>query len=520
MTSQAGTSQKVAGKPNPSLKPPGNPNRFKDFFNKVFCRGGGKNNNTSVSIMPSKGVLCYAYIVVDDVSIEFSVPKQSVTRSGQHEFTLDHLEVDKKNLDTFSLSGKFEFVVRHDGQELTRQNVDVNVVTGKAEGGTGMANMDQTASIFAEDLIIVYGFYTAGSGQAGLPKQHQCYVTVTRNYENWMRDVVPSDDEKACQPFTKMVLPSSHDIGMNSMQTAMELLKHAGTGAIKEVLGINLPHALDIFNKIGDGAVNKIAPNIIRALAITQKDSLDTILKIGARYFEFRPAKCYRKLQAISDLEDTWYFQHGAIPGMLYRQFLSDIVQFLQDHRDEIVVIQLRWDGVPGDCPRPSDDDLRDMLNAALQDKDVQSGTSDDMTSKSIRDLRNENKRLIVLQNIGQTSNYDDAANATLTGDTMVAKLNEMAQNPPQDAPLFLIQCQATATNIRDVVIVSVLDAGISTSPILATKPICDSKILPLLSGETGRQLVSGDGLVAVMNDFFDGATADVAVGLCRERLG
>ena len=469
--------------------------------------------------MPSKGVRCFTYLAVDGVEVEFSVPKQSVKRDNQHDFNIDQLEVDKKNLGTFDFNGEFSFTVRRDGRELTRQWVQVNAMTGKLGDGT-MKNMDQTSSIFAGDLIIVYGFYDAGPGHAGLPKQHQCYVTVTRNYENWMREVIPQDDDKSNRPFHRMVLPSSHDIGMNSMETSLALLKNAGTGVIKEVLGRELPSIFDIFNRVGDGAVNRIAPDIIRALAVTQKDSLDTVLKIGARYFEFRPAKCHRQMQRVSPLEDTWYFQHGAIPGMPYRQFLSDVIQFLQDHSDEIVVVQNRWDGVPGDCPRPNDDELRDVLNDVLRDKDLQVGDEGDMMNKSIRDLRNERKRLIVLQNARQVSNYDDAANATLTGETMVSKLQDMSNNPPSGHPIILLQCQATATNIRDVIIASVLDSDVSTSPILATKAVCDNKILPLLRGDVGKKLTREDGVVVLMNDFLDGATVDVAIGMCRDRLG
>jgi hypothetical protein len=469
--------------------------------------------------MPSKGVLCFAYIAVDGIELQFTVPKQSVIRRTQHEFSIDHLEVDKKNIGTFAFTGRFEFVVRHDGRELTKQWVDVNVMTGNLGDGS-MKNMDQTPSIFAEDLIIAYGFYDAGPGHAGLPKQHQCYVTVTKSYENWMRDVIPQNDDKSNRPFSKMVLPSSHDIGMNSMATSTALLKNAGTGIIKEVLGRELPQIFDVFNKLGDGAINKIAPDIIRALAITQKDSLDTILKIGARYFEFRPAKCHRQMQLVSPLEDTWYFQHGAIPGMPYRQFLTDIVNFLSSHGDEIVVVQNRWDGVPAECPRPSDDDLRSVLNDVLQGKDLQVGNEGDMMNKTIRDLRNEKKRLIITQNANQVSNYDDAANATLTGDSMVAKLNDMANHPPSGHSILLLQCQATATNIRDVIIASVVDADVSTSPILATKPICDNKILPLLRSDTGKNLIKDEGVVVILNDFFDGATADIAINMCRDRLG
>jgi hypothetical protein len=469
--------------------------------------------------MPSKGVQCYSYIAVPGVEIEFSVPEQSVTKRDQQQYCADHLEVESSNLGAFKFTGRFEFKIRRDGRQLANQWVDINSMTGNLENGT-MNNLEQTPSTFVEDLIVSYGFYDAGPGLAGLPKQHQCYVTVTRNNENWMRDVIPPGSEKANKAFHKMVLPSSHDIGMNSLQTAQALLQNAGTGVIKEMLGRSLPGAFDIINKVADGGVQHIAPDIIRALAVTQKDSLDTILKIGARYFEFRPAKCHREMQKVSPLEDTWYFQHGAIPGMLYKAFLSDIVNFLSEHNDEIVVIQNRWDGVPGECPRPNDDELRNVLNDVLHGKDIQVGNEEDMMRKSVKDLRNDRKRIIVLRDVNQVSNYDDAANATLTGDSMVSKLNDMSRDPPRGHPITLLQCQATATNIRDVIIASVLDSDVSTSPILATKPVCDSKILPLLRGECGKNLTREESVVVLLNDFFDGATADVAIGLCRERLG
>lgn len=469
--------------------------------------------------MPSKGVLCFSYVAVDGIEIQFDVPKQSAKKTDQYQFGFDHLEVDASNLGLLKIVGRFQFVVRRDGRELTKQWVDVNVLTGKLVAGT-MVNMEQTPAVLTEDLIIVYGLYEAGPGLAGLPNQHECYVTVTRNYEDWMRDVIPQDGDKSNRPFSRMILPSAHDIGMNSMQTCMSLLKHAGTGLLKDLFGRSIPFVSDIFNRIGDGAINQIAPNIIRALAITQKDSLDTILKIGARYFEFRPAKCHRQLQAVSDLEDTWYFQHGAIPGMPYKQFLSTVIQFLADHENEIIVVHLRWDGVPAECPRPTPSDLLDVLNPLLEGRNLQLGSQEDMQRLSIRDLRSTQKRFIMLQNAAQISNYDDTANATLTGDSMVSRLNSMADNPPSEYSLLLLQCQATATNIRDVVVASVLDSDVSTSPLLATKPVCDRKILPVIRGDAGKKIMGEDGMVVVMNDFFDGGTAKVAIEMCGERLG
>ena len=76
-------------------------------------------------------------------------------------------------------------------------------------------------------------------------------------------------------------------------------------------------------------------------LAITQKDTLSTILEIGARYFEFRPAFLYKEIRGHS-IPDVLYFSHSAIPGMPYAKFLHDTVEFLVAHPLEIVVVQLR----------------------------------------------------------------------------------------------------------------------------------------------------------------------------------
>lgn len=220
-------------------------------------------------------------------------------------------------------------------------------------------------------------------------------------------------------------------------------------------------------------------------------------------------------------LKDVLYFQHGAIPGMRYDVFLNFVVQFLEKNGDEVVVVQLRWDGVLGECPRGTEEELREVLDAAVRGKDVRVGSLEDMQNLSIQQLRDGKKRLIVLRDVSQASNYTDAASATLTGDPILSQLELMSREPPRGHGVCLLQCQATATNIRDVVVASVLDGDESTSPLLATKAMVDAKILPALRGEVGRRIVKaeGVGLVVVMNDFFEGGTAETAIELCRERL-
>jgi hypothetical protein len=267
-------------------------------------------------------------------------------------------------------------------------------------------------------------------------------------------------------------------------------------------------------------AVMLIAPNIVRGLAITQKDSLATILGIGARYFEFRPAFLHKVIRPDHPISDVLYFSHSAIPGMPYAQFLLETVAFLVAHPSEIVVVQLRWDGVPADCAHPSGQELSDYLNAALSTSHgaLAAGSLDDMQHLTIAQLRDQRKRLILFGPTDSYSTYTDAANATLDGSSIVAEFEKVNPQVQAGKPFTNLQCQAAATNLPEAVAYSVLAANADSSCLLATKPICDKKTLPWIAANAGR-LDDGE-LVVVMNDFFDGATADVAIEWSRRRLG
>ena len=122
--------------------------------------------------------------------------------------------------------------------------------------------------------------------------------------------------------------------------------------------------------------------------------------------------------------------------------------------------------------------------------------------------------------NADSYSTYTDAGNATLTGDSIVAEFETLKRNPQLAAgkPFTNLQCQATATNLPEAVAYSVVAANADSSILLATKPICDAKTLPWVTGNAGSLLQNE--LVVMMNDFFDGATADVAIQWSRKRLG
>jgi hypothetical protein len=470
--------------------------------------------------MPSKGVQCYSYICVPGCQIEFSVPGQTITKSDLGQWESNHLEVDSSHLHgPFNYTGQFNFKVTRNGQEINSQWVDVNVMSGNLEKGTMKSMFDQT-SFVSNDVVVTYLFYDAGHGESGLPNAHQCLVSVGPNRSNWMGEVAPPGTDKATKPFRKFVLPAAHDIGMNSMETPDSIIQGAG----KPFVGL-MKQSSNAFNKLADnatsGVIAAIAPNIVSGLAVTQKDQLNVVLTIGARYFEFRPAHIHNELRKYNVVPDSLYFTHGPIPGMLYDKFLHDVVAFLAAHPTEIVVTQLRWDGVPAECAHPTDDELNNAVHSALEQANgsINVGNLDDMQRESIESLRNSGKRLILLNSVDSLSTYTDEANATLNGDSIVAEFDKLNTDRQQGHAFTNIQCQATATNIRDVVIYSALSADVSNSCLMATKPICDSKTLPWIR-QNALDRLQADQLVLIMNDFFDAATTDVGVDLSNRRLG
>lgn len=295
--------------------------------------------------MPSKGIQVYTYIAADGCSIELSVPGQTVVRDQLHQFWNGDLEVESSKIDSFfDKTGRFVFKVLHEGRLVTEQWVEVNALTGSVGEGT-MTTIANTHSVVHPDprIIVSYGFYESGHGHDILPNRHQCYITVTPNYSDWLGQVAPIGSPQRDQPFRRLVLPAAHDVGMNSMQNCATILKHAGGAVVRTLIANEEKYTqvlAELADKLSGPAVSLIAPNIVSSLAITQKDPLPIMLALGARYFEFRPAHCHHQVR--QHLPDRLYFQHSAIPGMAYDEFLTEVVRFLVDHPTEIIVVQVR----------------------------------------------------------------------------------------------------------------------------------------------------------------------------------
>lgn len=469
--------------------------------------------------MPSKGVQFYSWIAVDGYRVIYTVPGDGNSRTHDrlHAWSSDEMEVEKHNMGLFEKTGRFQWVVQDgSGNQVATQWNEINPLTGNLGDGT-MQTLPQMESIQTDHAIITYGFYDAGNGEVGLPSKDQCWVTVTPNWSSWLGGIAPDGSSQASKPFTTLVLPSSHDVGMNTMQNCNVILQSPGTNkALPKMLGAFGGVGSALLTAIGP-VVGLVGPNIVTSLAITQKDPLSKILAIGARYFEFRPAHISNLLEG-SELLEKLYFQHLLIPGMAYDEFLANIVAFLTENPTEIVVVQLRWDGVHDSCARPDDNELRTYLDNALgaSNGSLEAGNLGDMNSSTIEQLRSAKKRLIMLQNVAQNSSYGDE-NSTLHPDPIVSTFENVASKQ-EGSDIAVFQCQATATNLVDVVIYSATFANTSTSPLLCTKPICDQKTLPWLLNDLPGNM-SPTKLMVIMNDFFDGATADVAVQVSKRLL-
>lgn len=185
-----------------------------------------------------------------------------------------------------------------------------------------------------------------------------------------------------------------------------------------------------------------------------------------------------------------------------------------------MVVVRLCWDGVVPDCERPTDAALAAFMTAALASSSthlVPAGP--ESLHDSIASLRATGKRLLCLTNAPKYDSYSDPAYATLSAQPILANLQAMTTAGQAGNDFTILQCQATPTNIKDVVVYSVLTANTSTSCLTETKAKLTSEILPWVKanalGRLGREEC-----VVVMNDFLEGGTVDVAVGMSRERMG
>lgn len=252
-----------------------------------------------------------------------------------------------------------------------------------------------------------------------------------------MQDLALPGSAKAQMPFSRFVLPAPHDPGINSMDGCDACFHTTEIEHIPEWIQ-QLPN-LAPFKNFSPSSILNLLPNIIYALTITQTAPIGTMLSMGARYFEFRPAKLYPLFKRTSGLRDTHYFTHAFLPGLAFDSFLDIIVQFLDENKNEIVVIHLRRDGVVKDCVSPSADEIVAYLRAACSQASNPLSWSDRSgLSQCIDSLRKSNNRIILLNYSLQYSSYADAANTTLVPDSIIRAFNGMTSQQQKAADVTI----------------------------------------------------------------------------------
>ncbi|KAH0562958.1 hypothetical protein GP486_002481 [Trichoglossum hirsutum] len=467
--------------------------------------------------MPSKGVECYSYIGAPGYTIDFAVPKGGFTASSGNNFRSHDLEIDAKALKLFEATGRFQWTVKKDGQAIEGRYAEISPYDGNVHSGNMSKIMDEK-SVIHGDSIITYGFYGAGPGVAGLTNKHQCYVTVSPNYSSWMGTLAPVASGQASRPFSTFVLPAPHDCGMNNMDTISSIMNAPNGSKIRDALLGRLGIIKDL-EAVAVEAAKNIAPNIMLSLAMTEKDSISTLLALGARYFEFRPAYMHDDIRSLCPNPNTLYFQHACIPGLAYVDFLREIVSFLDTYPTEIVVIHLRWDGVLPGCAKPSADELSRTITSVTSGSRTGVKAGDrTCLNRQISDLRSSGQRIIIVQMDATYSSYDDAAYATLIPDPIVSRLRGMNTSGQAGNDFTLLQCQGTASSIEKVWHYSIVASNTSDSCLLETKAKFDTATLPWVR-DNALNVLRAEQTIVVMNDFLDGATTDVVIGLNRERF-
>ncbi|WP_162625182.1 hypothetical protein [Streptomyces cadmiisoli] len=157
------------------------------------------------------------------------------------------------------------------------------------------------------------------------------------NLRQWMwqiRDVIGD------RPLNKIVMPGSHD---------------AGSWSITDKTGV--------CDTAGQAQLARDFPQIAAAISITQMTPIKEQLNSGSRYLDLRLCKQNGK----------WYTYHGGPLGGLFfddpatgrRGEINDIAEWIRDHPDEIVTIELRTSVPPDSDPsQERDTAVEDHLEA------------------------------------------------------------------------------------------------------------------------------------------------------------
>ncbi|MFD1140115.1 hypothetical protein ACFQ4C_03310 [Larkinella insperata] len=468
---------------------------------------------------PSKGIDYYAYLGDSQFSIQFQKPSSTTPWGTPGQMLANNFQISESDIGMLEHTGRFQWHLKQNGNEIASRYAEIAPSDGSL-GDCNMANMMQTPSLVSPGYAVSYGFYDSGSGKIGtLTNQDQSYVYATANLSNWMRDLVNASPAVGSAPFNCFVLPGAHDAGMFDLNCCQTLLNN-------DTFRSNLGAAVGVgIATLPTSVVNRIIIN----LAFTQKDTVNTMLDLGIRYFDFRPGYCITDPTAAGGL----YHQHNFIPGYSYEQFLQNCLSWLMSHPTEIVVVALGHSGFNKDFMRASTDTLSAYLDGAMQATHTAGeagempaivvGDKSDLSS-SYNNLIAARKRLIFLNQYGfpnDAAKYDSYNDGYQTTDinVILSALNNMNAGGQNGNDYTVLQLQGTASGAGGGIFGSVATLNDASSPLMSTKAKFDNATYSwLMNNVPGR--FSNQQLLVCLNDFADNALTQICSTLTRQRAG
>lgn len=488
--------------------------------------------------MPSKGIDTYVYLSDSSFAVRIE-PRGNTYKTFQEEshplvgkMQYSSNEIDSSVLNLFEKSGRYTIFAVNNNNSVFSRYAEVNPYTGNL-ADNNLGDMLQTQSQIHEDYLVNYGFYDAGAG-----RKHQSYMYVTDNYANWMGRCLKEKPGLRNKPLNTFVLPGAHDAGMfcgiDSDDAARTLLKNlireystperlaialasAAGGAVAFPWLMPAMTVLAAALFIAAETTSAIRRTLIN-LAYTQKDDITTQLNLGTRYFDFRPgynAKFYRT-------DDTLRAQHGFIPGAEFPKFLTDVVTFLNDHPEEIVVVHVKFDGfLDRSTMIPTTQTLDNIISSSLASSGLARGGLADLETKT-GDLIAGKKRLIILNADDPVKDsYSDNAYATDNPDTIIEQLETTLSNTDTNSKWAVLQLQGTYTNklfqSKPDLLKALVTTSDAASPLLSTKAKFDYATYSWLMDKNVAQR-GGSKLLVLLNDFIDNALTSHCWAMTKQR--
>lgn len=484
----------------------------------------------------SKGIDIYGYVcnplhaitaeTRGNENLVFSQDGYTLIGSMKH----GHREIDSGSIDWDEHTGCFRLRAKTNGSEVLSRYAEIAPSTGNL-GSTDLGNMlDTPSKVIPGQYAVSYGFYDAGRNES-----HQAFLYLTDDYSHWMGNLAATKPAVLAAPFGKFVLPGAHDAGMftglGSVGEARELvhslIAHYGSStAAAAAIGAALGWGAASLPVLGPLLVAALASALVvlettdtplRALVnlgYTQKDPTSTQLALGTRYFDFRPgynASFYRRDQLLRH-------QHAFIPGGRFDDFLRDVVDFLRDHSQEIVVVNIKYDGFLEDGMKPADSEITRYLGTALAGKGIALGDKTDLQT-SYQELLDCRKRLIVLEgNDDCRDSYSDSGYATDNPDSIIDCLNQALNQP--EKTWTVLQLQGTYTATKEGIAKAVATLSNAASPLLSTKARFDHATYPWVADRNHVANRCGDRLLVLLNDFVDNALTSHCLAITRQRHG